>query len=352
MKTVRLGSSDLMVSPLCLGTMTFGEQNTEEEGHAQLSQALVHGVNFIDTAELYPVMAKAATYGNTERIVGTWLKKDASRRQGIVLASKVAGPARGWDWIRGGSAPNKAAVIEACNASLQRLQVETIDLYQIHWPSRNVPLFGGLYFDPKLEREVPGIQEVLEGMAQLVKEGKIRYVGLSNETPWGVMAFTQAAKAHGLPYVASVQNAYNLLNRSVENGLDEVCFRESVGVLAYSPLAFGRLTGKYDKGGFGKDGKPLGRLTLFPPTWSPRYMRPESIIAARRYTQLAKTFGMSSTHLALAFCLAKPCITSTIIGCTSVAQLDDCLKAADITLTQDMLDAIDAVRWDVRDPAI
>ena len=352
MKTVRLGQSDLQVTPLCLGTMTFGEQNNEAEGHAQLDRALAAGLNFIDTAELYPVMARAETYGNTERIIGSWLAKNPTHRNKVVLASKVAGPARGWDWIRGGGAPSKATVIEACEASLQRLQTSTIDLYQIHWPSRNVPVFGGIYFDPAAEREVPGVHELLEGMAQLVKEGKIRYVGLSNETPWGVMEFTRLARQHGLPYVASVQNAYNLLNRTVENGLDEVCFRENVAMLAYSPLAFGRLTGKYDRGGYGKDGKPVGRLTHFPPSWSPRYMRPEVQIATRRYGQLAKAYGMSLTHLALAFCLQKSCVTSTILGCTSVEQLDDCLKAADITLSKDIMDAIDAIRWDCRDPAV
>lgn len=352
MKTVRLGQSDLQVTTLCLGTMTFGEQNNEAEGHAQLDRALAAGLNFIDTAELYPVMARAQTYGNTERIIGSWLAKNPSHRNRVVLASKVAGPARGWDWIRGGGAPSKASVVEACEASLKRLQTATIDLYQIHWPSRNVPVFGGIYFDPAAERDVPGVHELLEGMAQLVKEGKIRYVGLSNETPWGVMEFTRLARQHGLPYVASVQNGYNLLNRTVENGLDEVCFRENVAMLAYSPLAFGRLTGKYDRGGYSKDGKPVGRLTHFPPTWSPRYMRPEVQIATRRYGQLAKAYDMSLTHLALAFCLQKSCVTSTILGCTSVEQLDDCLKAADITLSKDIMEAIDAIRWDCRDPAV
>jgi aryl-alcohol dehydrogenase-like predicted oxidoreductase len=352
MKHVQLGKSDLMVTPLCLGTMTFGEQNTEAEGHAQLDMALAHGINFIDTAELYPVMARAETYGSTERIIGTWLKKDGARRQKIVLASKVAGPARGWDWIRGGGAPNKASIVQACEDSLLRLQTSTIDLYQIHWPSRNVPVFGGLYFDPAAERDVPGVHEMLEAMAQLVKDGKIRYVGLSNETPWGVMEFTRLAKLHGLPYVASLQNAYNLLNRSIENGLDEVCFREQVSITAYSPLAFGRLTGKYDRGGYTKDGKPVGRLTHFPPTWSPRYVRPEVVIATRRYGQLAKAYGLSLTHMALAFCLQKSCITSTIIGCTSTDQLVDCMAATDVTLSKELMDQIDAVRWDQRDPAV
>ena len=351
MNKIRLGHSDLEVSRICLGTMTFGEQNTEAEGHAQLDYALEQGVNFIDTAEMYPVVARAQTYGDTERIIGTWLAKNPGRRQQIVLASKMAGPARGMHWIRGGGAPNRESVVQACDASLARLQTDCIDLYQIHWPSRNVPLFGTIYFDPVAEREVPSVHELLQGMADLVRAGKIRYVGLSNETPWGVMEFCRLAREHGLPRVASLQNAYNLLNRHVENGLDEVCFREQVGILAYSPLAFGRLTGKYDKGGFTKDGKPVGRLTLYPPTWSPRYMRPETILATRRYAQIAKACALTPTQLALAFCLHKTCITSTIVGATSVEQLKQCLDADTIELHGDALEAIDAVRWDLRDPA-
>jgi len=351
MNTIQLGHSDLHVTPICLGTMTFGEQNTEADGHAQLDYALSRGINFIDTAELYPVMARAETYGSTERIIGSWLAKNPGKRKEIVLASKVAGPARGWQWIRGGSAPDRKSVVEACDASLKRLQTDCIDLYQIHWPSRNIPLFGTLYFDPADEREVPSIHEVLEGMAELVKAGKIRYLGLSNETPWGVMEFSRLAQLHGLPRVTSLQNAYSLLNRHVENGLDEVCFRQQVGVLAYSPLAFGRLTGKYDKGGFDKDGKPVGRLTHFPPTWSPRYGRAESVIATRRYMEIARAYGLTPTQLAVAFCLHKPCIASTIVGATSVAQLGECLDSAEIVLKPEVLQAIDAVRWDMRDPA-
>jgi aryl-alcohol dehydrogenase-like predicted oxidoreductase len=351
MNKIQLGHSDLHVTPICLGTMTFGEQNTEADGHAQLDYALSHGINFIDTAELYPVMARAETYGSTERIIGSWLAKNPAKRKDIVLASKVAGPARGWQWIRGGGSPDRKSVVEACDASLKRLQTDCIDLYQIHWPSRNIPLFGTLYFDPAAEREVPSIHEVLEGMAELVKAGKIRYLGLSNETPWGVMEFSRLAQLHGLPRVTSVQNAYSLLNRHVENGLDEVCFREQVGVLAYSPLAFGRLTGKYDKGGFDKDGKAVGRLTHFPPTWSPRYGRPESVIATRRYMEIAHAYGLTPTQLAIAFCVHKPCIASTIVGATSVAQLGECLDSAEVVLKPDVLQAIDAVRWDMRDPA-
>ena len=351
MKKVQLGHSDLLVTSICLGSMTFGEQNTEAEGHAQLDYAMERGINFIDTAEMYPVMVRAATYGDSERFIGSWLAKHPARRKDLVLASKVAGPSRAGDWIRGGSAPSASSVVQACNSSLQRLQTDCIDLYQIHWPSRNVPLFGSLYFDPAAEREAPSIHDVLHGMAELVRAGKIRYVGLSNESPWGVMEFVRLAKEHGLPRVVSLQNAFSLLNRQVENGLDEVCFRERVGVLAYSPLAFGRLTGKYDKGGYASDGTPLGRLTHFPPTWSPRYMRPETILATRRYMQIARAYGLTATQLALAFCLHKPCIASTIVGATSVGQLKECLDAADVALRPEVMDAIDAVRWDIRDPA-
>lgn len=351
MKKIQLGHSDLRVTPIGLGTMTFGEQNSEAEGHAQLDYALSRGVNFVDTAELYPVMTRAETYGDTERIIGSWLAKNPQARRQIVLASKVAGPARGSDWIRGGAPPDRRSVVQACDASLQRLRTDCIDLYQIHWPSRNVPMFGALYFDPAAERAVPPIRDVLEGMAELVKAGKIRHIGLSNETPWGVMEFARLAREHGLPRVTSLQNAYNLLNRHVENGLDETCFREQVGILAYSPLGFGRLTGKYDKGGYDKDGKPLGRLTHFPPTWSPRYGRPESVLATRRYLQIARAYGLSPTQLALAFCQHKSCIASTIVGATSVAQLAQCIDTAEVVLKPEILDAVDAVRWDMRDPA-
>jgi aryl-alcohol dehydrogenase-like predicted oxidoreductase len=332
--------------------MTFGEQNTEAEGHAQLDRAFARGINFIDSAEMYPVMVRAETSGDTERIIGSWLAKNPGKRQQLVLATKMAGPSRGANWIRGGSAPDAKTVVEACNTSLQRLRTDVIDLYQLHWPSRNVPAFGSLYFDPAAEREVPGIHEVLEGMATLVRAGKVRHIGLSNETPWGVMEFTRLARQHGLPRVTSLQNAYSLLNRHVENGLDEVCFREQLGILAYSPLAFGRLTGKYEQGGYTADGKPVGRITHFPPTWSPRYMRPETILAARRYGRVARAYGLTPTQLAIAFCLHKRCIASTIVGCTSVAQLDELLDAAEqVTLRPEILEAVDAVRWEMRDPA-
>ncbi len=355
MNTIELGTTGLKVTPICLGTMTWGEQNTEEEAHAQLSHAMERGINFVDTAEMYPVPVKAETQGRTEQYIGTWLAKNKGAREKIVLATKIAGMSRGATWIRGGSAPSKASIGEAVEASLKRLQTDVIDLYQIHWPSRNVPIFGSTYFDPSKEPAAPdappSLHEMLEALAAQVKAGKVRAIGLSNETPWGVMEFCRLADLHGLPKVASLQNAYNLLNRHVENGLDEVLFREKVSLLAYSPLAFGRLTSKYDKGGFDKAGKPVGRLTLFPPTWSPRYMRPDTLRAATRYAQLAKAYGMTLTQLALAFCYQKSCVASTIIGATSLAQLDECIDAYEVKLKPEVFEQIDAVRWDIRDPA-
>ena len=355
MKTITLGSSALQVTPICLGTMTYGEQNTEAQAHEQLDYARLRGINFIDTAEMYPVQPKAQTQGLTELYIGTWLAKNPGERQNIILASKIAGASRGATWIRGGSAPSKTSIPLALDDSLKRLQTDVIDLYQIHWPSRNVPMFGTMYFDPAKEPAAadvpPSLHEMLEALSLQVKAGKIRAIGLSNETPWGVSEFTRLAAMHGLPKVVSVQNAYNLLNRHVENGLDETMYRENIGLLAYSPLAFGRLTGKYDKGGYDKEGKPVGRLTHFSANWSPRYMRPDTQRASVRYGLLAKAYGMTLTQLALAFCYQKSCVASTIIGATTVAQLKECIDAWDTQLTPEIMEQIDAIRWDCRDPA-
>ncbi len=355
MNTLQLGSSDLQVTPICLGTMTFGEQNTEADAHAQLDYALERGINFIDTAEMYPVPVKADTQGRTERFIGTWFAKNPGARNKVVLASKIAGMSRGATWIREGSAPSKATVSLAVSDSLKRLQTDVIDLYQIHWPSRNTPIFGSTTFDPSKDPapgdEPPTLHEMLEALAAEVKAGRIRHIGLSNETPWGVAEFCKLAALHGLPKVVSLQNAYNLLNRHVENGLDEMLHREQIGLLAYSPLAFGRLTGKYAKGGVDKDGKPVGRLSIYPPTWSPRYMRPDAQRATDRYTLLAKTLGLTPTTLALAFCYQKSCVASTIIGATTLAQLKECIDAYEVKLSATAMEQIDAIRWDIRDPA-
>src|SRR5690606_19740932 len=236
---VSLGQSSLQVSPICLGTMTFGEQVDEAAAHAILDRSLERGVNFIDTAEMYSVPSRAETSGATETIIGTWFASRPGARQKVVLASKVAGPSRGMPWLRG--EVSKAGIIQACEESLRRLRTDVIDLYQIHWPVRNVPVFGALYFDPSRHKPGPSVHEQLEAMAELVKAGKVRAVGLSNETPYGVHEFVRVAEQMGLPRVATVQNPFSLVNRSYENGLDESCHRLGVSLLAYSPLAFGLL---------------------------------------------------------------------------------------------------------------
>jgi len=267
----QLGQSALQVSPICLGTMTFGEQNTEAEAHEQLDFALSQGINFIDTAEMYPVPPRAGTYTRTETIVGNWLRRQ--RREDIVRATKIAGPRRKLDWIRGGpKAIDRENLCEAVEGSLQRLQTDYIDLYQLHWPERNVPMFGQYQFDPDQEfeqgvqRQWVSIHQQLEALAELVQTGKVRYIGLSNEQPWGVMEFLRLARQHDLPVIVSIQNCYNLINRGFEFGLAEIAYRERVGLLAYSPLAFGHLTGKYLEGG-------SGRATLFK-GFAQRYEKP------------------------------------------------------------------------------
>jgi aryl-alcohol dehydrogenase-like predicted oxidoreductase len=349
---VSLGTSGLSVSRICLGTMTFGEQVAEADAHAILDHALARGVDFVDTAEMYSVPARAETYGATETIIGRWLAARPGVRQRIVLATKVAGPSRGMPWIRGDDAGlTKAEIIAACEGSLRRLRTDWIDLYQIHWPARHVPMFGVLSFDPAKDKPCASIQEQLEALDTLVRAGKVRAVGLSNETPYGVHEFVRLAEQHGLPRVATVQNPYCLINRSYENGLDETCYRLGVGLLAYSPLGFGLLTGKYDDTGLVHAGPPQGRMALFESMRKQRWGRPEALTAARRYNALAREHGLTPTQLALAFCYHNWRVASTIIGVTSLAQLDACLDAWDVTLSPELLEAIDRIRWEIRDPA-
>jgi aryl-alcohol dehydrogenase-like predicted oxidoreductase len=354
MKTVQLGQSDLRVTPICLGTMTFGEQVDEATAHDILDRSLARGVNFIDTAEMYAVPPRAETFNATEIIVGNWLARNPAARQKLVLATKVAGPSRGMSWIRGGSPDLTGAdIIAACEGSLRRLQTDVIDLYQIHWPVRHVPAFGMVYFDPSKDKAVTSIQLQLEALSSLVKAGKVRAIGLSNETPYGVHEFVRLAEQHGLPRVATVQNGYSLLNRSVENGLDETMYRMGVSLLAYSPLAFGLLTGKYDASGLTGPGAPAAaRITRFESMRKQRWGRPEALAAARRYNALAREHGLSPTQLALAFCYTKWQVTSTLVGVTSVAQLDEDLDVWGTTLAPELLAAIDAIRWEIRDPAV
>ncbi|GAA4328416.1 NADP(H)-dependent aldo-keto reductase [Pigmentiphaga soli] len=342
MKKTKLGTTRIDVSAICLGTMTFGQQNTEAEGHAQLDRALAAGINFIDTAEMYPAPPSAETYTRTEQIVGTWLKKQPRDR--VVLASKVAGPSRGRDWIRGGRY-DADCIRAAIEGSLRRLQTDYLDLYQIHWPARNVPVFGQTRFDPAQEREAFGIEEQLRVFDDLIRAGKIRHLGVSNESAYGVMEFLRVAEKAGLPRIATIQNACSLLNRSFEQALDEVCFRTGVGLLAYGALAAGQLSGKY-----ARDAGAPGRLTLFP-QWSPRYMRGSVLEAARRYEEIARSRGLDPAQMALAWCYSRWYVNSTIIGATSLQQLEAAIGALDIRLDDETLARIDAVHAEIPNPA-
>ena len=346
-----LGRSSLRVSRICLGTMTFGEQVDEANTQAILDHALGRGINFIDTAEMYPVPARAATFAETERLIGRWLAARPGRREQLVIASKVSGPSRGYDWIRNGAQDLRAAdIVAACEDSLRRLQTDRIDLYQIHWPVRHVPMFGGLYFDPARDQPVSSIQEQLEALQRLVQAGKVREIGLSNETPYGVCEFVRLAESQGLPRIVSVQNPYALVNRVVENGLDEALYRHQVSLLAYSPLGFGSLTGKYDALGVEDPARP-GRLAVFETMKKQRWARPETLAAARRYNALARAHGLTPTRMALAWCYGRWQTAATIIGVTSIAQLDENLDAWGTVLAPELLAEIDRVRWEIRDPA-
>jgi aryl-alcohol dehydrogenase-like predicted oxidoreductase len=351
MNPITLGKTDLRVTPICLGTMTFGGQVDEATTHAILDHAVARGINFIDTAEMYAVPARAETFGVTETLIGRWLAARPGMRERIVLATKVSGPSRNMPWIRGGSRDLRAAdIVQACDDSLRRLKTDVIDLYQIHWPNRNVPMFGQIYFDPRQEAQFSSVQEQLEALATLVKAGKVRHIGLSNETAYGLGEFVHAAQAFGLPRVATVQNPYCLISRTLENGLDEAMYHHGVSLLAYSPLGFGLLTGKYDAHGFDDPARP-GRMSLFASMKAQRWGRPESLAAARRYNVLAREHGLTPTRMALAWCYTKWQTASTIIGVTTRAQLDEDIDAWGTTLAPELLAAIDQVRWEIRDPA-
>ena len=351
MQTVSLGTSDLRVTPICLGTMTFGEQVNEADSHAILDRAIERGVNFIDTAEMYPVPPSAPTYSRTETFIGHWLAARPGMRQRIVLATKVAGPSRGMPWVREGQGMTPADIEASCNASLKRLQTDVIDLYQIHWPERHVPAFGNLYYDPAQEKSETSIREQLDALAKLVKAGKVRAIGLSNETPYGVHEFVRLAEEHGLPRIASTQNPYCLISRSYDNGLDETCHRLNVALLAYSPLGFGLLSGKYDATGIHSSQAPRGRMSLFDRMKNQRWGRESSIATAKRYNDLAREHGLTPTQLALAFCYGSWRVASTIIGVTTLAQLDEDIDAWNVQLSPELLAACDAIRLEMRDPA-
>lgn len=339
----KLGSSNLNVSALALGTMTFGEQNTENEAHAQLDLAVSHGVNFIDTAEMYPVAPRAETVHRTESYIGTWLKRQ--QRDKLIVATKIAGPARGFGWIRGTPRINREHINAAIDGSLKRLQTDYVDLYQIHWPDRYVPMFGSTSYDAAQEREATPVAEQLQALGELVKAGKVRHIGLSNETPWGVSEFVRCAEQFGLPKIVSVQNAYHLMNRTFESGLAEVCHHADVGLLAYSPLAFGWLTGKYIA-----DPKAHGRVTLFP-GFGQRYAKINVPSATREYMRIAQEAGLTPATMALAFARTRWFNTSVILGATTLEQLKENLDSAAVTLPAEVLEKIEGVHRMYPNPA-
>ena len=340
----QLGHSDLQVSALCLGSMTWGEQNSETEGFAQIDRAKACGINFLDTAEMYPVPPRRDTYGATERIIGNYFKARGDRAD-WVLASKVAGPGNGIDYIRGGQLKhNRQHIVAALDDSLKRLQTEWIDLYQLHWPERSTNFFGQLGYRHQ-EQDFTPLQETLEVLGEQVKAGKIRHIGLSNETAWGTMKYLQLADQLGLPRAVSIQNPYNLLNRSFEVGLAEVAMREQCGLLAYSPLAFGMLSGKYENGA-----RPANaRITLF--SRFARYTNPQAIAACSRYVTLAREHGLDPAQMALAFVTRQPFVTSNIIGATSLEQLESNLGSLSVELSDELLDAIEAIHREQPNPA-
>jgi aryl-alcohol dehydrogenase-like predicted oxidoreductase len=340
----QLGNSGIKVSTIALGTMTWGEQNTEADAHAQLDLAIDHGVNLIDAAEMYPVPPKPETQGLTERYLGSWLKA-SGRRDKLIIATKAAGPARlphQPRHVRGGETHfDRKSLSEALHGSLQRLQTDYIDLYQLHWPDRTVNIFGRLNYTHIEEHTIP-IEETLSVLGEFVKEGKIRHIGVSNETPWGVAQFLKAAEKLDLPRIVTIQNPYNLLNRTFEIGLSEFAFREQVGLLAYSPLAFGVLTGKYLHGA-----RPAGaRLSLY--ERFVRYNNPQAEKAAQEYVALARKHSIDPSHLALAYVNSRPFLTSNIIGATTLDQLKSNLRSIHLRLNEKILAEIDAIH--VRHP--
>jgi aryl-alcohol dehydrogenase-like predicted oxidoreductase len=344
MKYTTLPNTDIQVSKICLGTMTFGQQNTEAEGHAQMDYALEQGVNFFDTAEMYSVPARQETYGSTERILGTWFQKTGNRDK-VVLASKIAGPNPNFTYMREKNDFSPASIQYALDKSLERLQTDYIDLYQLHWPERKTNFFGQRGFKVQDDAWEDNIHAVLETLNGFIQQGKIKHIGLSNETPWGIMRFLEESKYHNLPRIKTVQNPYSLLNRLYENGSAEIGIRENVGLLAYSPMAFGVLSGKFLTG----EAHPNARINLFPQF--SRYNSEQSAAATRLYNEIAQQNGLTLTQLALAFIEQQPFVTSTIIGATTMEQLKENIDTINVTLSEELLQAIDGVQAKIPDPA-
>lgn len=338
MKFTTLANTDIKISKICLGTMTFGNQNSEAEAHAQLDYAVERGINFIDTAEMYPIGGNAQIFGSTERHIGSWLHKiGTNEREKLVVATKIAGPNRGMEYIRQPLDFSKKSIHEAVELSLKNLQTDYIDLYQMHWPERVMNMFGQRGLTQIDTQWQDNFFEVLSVYDGLIKEGKIKHIGVSNENPYGVMRFLQESEKHNLPRIATIQNPYSLLNRLFEVGLSEICMRENVGLLAYSPLAFGVLSGKYLNGS-----KPEYRMARFP--HFTRYIGENATKATRLYKELAEANGLTLVQLAEAFVHQQNFVTSTIIGATSLAQLKENIDAFDVVLSPEVLAEINRIQ--------
>ena len=350
MKYRKLGNTEIDVSVICLGTMTFGEQNNQAEGFEQMDYAIDRGVNFFDTAELYAVMPRKETYGKTEEIIGNWFKERKNRDR-VILASKIASKSENdLNWIRRGSSNlgfDRKNMEEAINNSLKRLQTDYIDLYQLHWPERKVPKFGVLDFEYDPNDKWTAIEEVLENLERLVKAGKIRYVGLSNETPWGVMKFLQLSSEKNLPRMMSIQNVYSLVNRVFDVANSEVSIREKCGLLAYSPLAGGRLSGKY----IGNKKPANARYTIWPRRFS-RHHTKRGEIAIESYFKLAKKYGIAPSTFANSFVNDRPFVTSNIIGATTMAQLKENIDSVEVTLSKEILSEIENIHLSDPNPCV
>ena len=341
MKYRKLGDTNLNVSLICLGTMSFGEQNTEKDAHEQLTFALDHGVNFIDTAEMYAIPPKESTQGLTEKYIGSWVKKNLNRDK-YIIATKVAGP--GMEYIRGGTNLSKEHVTQAIDASLKRLNTDYIDLYQVHWPERKSNYFGQLGYTQSEDIGI-AIEETLSALHDAIKAGKIRYVGISNETPWGVHEYLKLSESKSLPKIQTIQNPYSLLNRIYEVGLAEMSYRENIGLLAYSPLGFGVLTGKY------LNAMPdTSRLGLFG-EWFTRYSNEKCHEATSKYSTIAEKYNISLCQMALAFVNTRPFVTSNIIGATTIEQLKENIESVDVSLSDEIIEEINNVHADIPNPA-
>jgi aryl-alcohol dehydrogenase-like predicted oxidoreductase len=343
MQYKKLAGTDLNVSRICLGTMTFGKQNTQQQAFEQLDLALDQGVNFIDTAELYPVPTSAQTQCLTEQYIGQWIKARANRNK-LIIGTKVCGPAPMVEYLRPNIAHDENNIRAAVEGSLKRLNTDCIDLYQLHWPDRQTNFFGQLGYEHDSSNDGTPLRETLFVLKQLVDEGKIRYVGVSNESPWGVMSFLQLAKEFDLPRISSVQNAYSLLNRTTEIGLAEVLYRENIDLLAYSPLGFGVLTGKYLDGALPKN----SRLDLFP-QYS-RYQTTNGVIATKKYVELANKYAIDPAQMAIAFVASRPFVGSTIIGATNLGQLSNAISAIDLNVSEQLVKDIESIHNTCHNP--